>query len=86
VSPRERLPHTTRAIACVSALARATKAAVDAKTAYRLQAAIAQLGLRADELKDHAEIIAGLLALLPSPDADPHPDSPWVVVGHVLSR
>ncbi len=36
VSPRERLPHTTRAIACVRALARATMAAVDARTVYRL--------------------------------------------------
>jgi hypothetical protein len=39
VWPRERLPHTTRAIACVRALARATMVAVDAKTAYRLEAA-----------------------------------------------
>jgi len=81
VSPRERLPHTTRAIACVRALARATMIAVDAKTAYRLEAAIAELGLRADELEDHAEVIAALLALLPSADADPHPDSPWLSSG-----
>jgi len=81
VSPRDRLPHTTRAIACVRALARATMAALDAKTAYRLEAAIAELGLRADELEDHAKAIAAQLALLPSPDADPHPDSPWLSSG-----
>ncbi|HXB23547.1 MAG TPA: hypothetical protein VNV25_02335 [Gemmatimonadaceae bacterium] len=81
VSPRDRLPHTTRAIACVRALAHATMAAVDAKTAYRLEAAIAELDTRAEELEDHAEAIAAQLALLPSPHADPHPDSPWLSSG-----
>jgi hypothetical protein len=76
-----RLPHTTRAIACVRALARVTMAAVDARTVYRLEATIAGLDARADELEDHAEIIAALLALLPSPDADPHPASPWLSSG-----
>jgi hypothetical protein len=83
VSPRDRLPHTSRAIACIRALARATMAAVDARTVYRLEAAIAELDARADELEDHAEAIAAQLALLPSPNADPHPDSPWLsAVGH----
>ena len=68
VWPRDRLPHTTRAIASVRALARANMAAVNANTAYRLEAAIVELGVRADELEDHAEVIAVLLALLPSPD------------------
>ena len=47
----------------------------------RLEAAIAELDARADELEDHAEVIAALLALLPSPNADPHPDSPWLSSG-----
>jgi hypothetical protein len=62
-------------------VAGATVAAVDARTVYRLEAAIAELGIRADELEDHAEAIAALLALLPSPRADPHPDSPWLSPG-----
>jgi hypothetical protein len=56
-------------------------AAVDAKTAYRLKAAIAELDACAGELDDHAEVIDAMLALLPSPDADPRPDSPWLSSG-----
>jgi hypothetical protein len=80
-SPRDRLPHTTHAVACVRALARATMATVDARTVYRREAAIAELAARADELEDYAEAIAAQLALLPSPNADPRPDSLWLSRG-----
>jgi hypothetical protein len=76
VSLRERLPHTTRAIPCVRALARATTAALDAKTVYRLEAAMAELDVKAEELELHAECIAALLALLPPPHPEPPFDHP----------
>jgi hypothetical protein len=83
VSPRDRLPNTTRAITCIRALARATSAALDARMVYRLEAAIAELDARADELEQHAERIGALLALLPPPDADPPFDSPILSCGMV---
>jgi hypothetical protein len=64
-----------------SAPSRATIAALDARTVYRLEAAIVELDARADELEDHAKTIAAQLALLPSPHTGPHPDSPWLSSG-----
>jgi hypothetical protein len=53
-------------------------AAVDARTVYRLEAAMSEIHAKADELEQHAERIA---ALLSPPDRDPPFDHPLSAAG-----